>query len=93
MQTNYARTSIVILGISYILLIALTAFESALLGTSPGVQRIFTLVLLVLPASVGSFFGALSLSYREGRTWLAITGIILNAVFAIFHLAIILFAG
>lgn len=93
MQTKYARTSILLFGISVLLLILLTVAESALVGTSQTVQRIITLVALVLPALIGIVFGILSFSRKEGRTGLAVAGIILNALFALFHLALVLFAG
>ena len=50
-------------------------------------------MLFVLPAGIGALIGVMSLVYREGKTGLAITGIVLNALFALFHLMIVLFAG
>ena len=70
-----------------------TLFESVLVGMSTGVERLLTFLLLVLPAGVGSVLGGMSLIRREGRTWLAATLTALNALFALFHLTIILFAG
>jgi hypothetical protein len=35
----------------------------------------------------------MSLVRKEGRTWLAVIGIVLNSLFALFHLAGVLFAG
>lgn len=93
MQPGYARTSLALFGISVLFLIALTAFESALVGMSSSMERIITLLVLVLPAALGSVFGAISLKRRETKTWLALTGLILNAFFALFHLVIVLFAG
>lgn len=93
MQSGYAKTSILLFGLSILLLIAMTAFESALVGTSLGAQRIITFLTLVLPAAVGLIFGIMSIARKEGRTTLAVTGIILNALFALFHLLILSFAG
>lgn len=93
MQPGYTRTSLLLFGVSILLLIGLTVFESALVNMSPALERVITFLALVLPAGVGAVFGWLSLTRREGKTWLAITGLILNAVFALFHLAIVLFAG
>jgi hypothetical protein len=93
MQSGYAKTSLYLFGLSIILLIAMTAFESALVGTSQGTQRIITFLTLVLPAMAGLVFGIISVSRKEGRTALAVTGIILNTLFAIFHLLILSFAG
>lgn len=93
MQPSYARTSLILLGISILLLIALTAFESALVAISTSLERIITFVALVLPAGAGSVLGGMSLARREGKTGLALAGFVLNALFALFHLAIVLFAG
>jgi hypothetical protein len=93
MQPGYAKTSILLFGLSLILLFAMTAFESALVGASQGTQRIITFLALVLPAVVGLVFGIISITRKEGRTALAVTGIILNALFALFHLLILNFAG
>lgn len=93
MQTHYARTSLVLFGISVLLLILLTVMESALLGTSQATERLITFIGLVVPSTIGMVFGILSLSRKEGRTGLAAAGIILNALFALFHLALVLFAG
>lgn len=93
MQPNYARTSLLLFGISTLLLIVLTLFESALAGVSQSLERIITFLALVLPAGVGAVFGWLSLVRREGKNWLALSGLIFNALFALFHLAILSFAG
>lgn len=93
MLPGYARTSLLLFGISILLLILLTVFESALVATSPSLERIITFLGLVLPAGVGAGAGALSIVRREGKTWLALAGLSLNGLFALFHLAILLFAG
>ncbi len=93
MQPSYAARSLILLAVSILLLIVLILFESALAGVSHSLERIITFLALVLPAGIGSAFGALSLAHREGKTWLALTALTLNALFALFHLAILLFAG
>ena len=93
MQHNLAGTSLLLFGLSILLLIMLTLFEAALLGISAAAERLITFLLLVLPAGSGALLGVLSLRRKEGRTWLAVTGILLNALFALFHLMILLYAG
>jgi hypothetical protein len=75
------------------MLIAMTALESVFVSMSWAAERIITFALLVLPAGVGAVLGVRSLTQREGKAGLAITGIVLNTLFALFHLMIILFAG
>jgi len=93
MKVSLTGGSLLLFGLSVILLIALTLFESALAGLSIGTERIITFLLLVLPAGVGAVLGVVSLTRKEGRAWLAIAGILFNTLFALFHFMIILFAG
>ena len=93
MKLSLAAGSWLLLGVSILFLIALTVFESALLGISPAAERILSLLGLVLPPVIGASLGILSLLRREGRVGLAVTGIVLNSLFALFQLAVILFAG
>jgi hypothetical protein len=85
--------SLILFLLSVILLGMVTLFESALVGMSTGAERLVTFALLVLPTGTGSVLGAMSLVRREGRAWLAVTLVVLNALFALFHLMIVLFAG
>lgn len=91
MKLNMA--SLILFILSVVFLGALTLFESALVEMSIGVERLLTFLLLVLPAGVGSVIGVMSLVRREGRPWLAVTLVVLNTLFALFHLMIVLFAG
>ena len=93
MKRSLALVSLTMFCLSVIFLIAWTLSESAFAGMSTAAERIITLALLVLPAAIGAVIGVMSLMYREGKTGLAITGIVLNTLFALFHLMIVLFAG
>lgn len=93
MKLSFAGASLLLLFVSVVLLVALTVFESALSGMSLNAQRVLTLLGLVLPTVIGFVLGVISLVRKEGRTWLAIVGTVLNALFALFHLMIVLFAG
>ena len=93
MKRSFAAISLILFGLSVVFLIFWTVSESVFAGMSTSAERIVTFVLLVLPAGIGAVLGVMSLLYREGRRWLAITGILLNTLFALFHLALVLFAG
>ena len=93
MKRNLATVSLILFGLSVLFLIAWTVFESAFASMSVVAERIVTFSLLVLPAGIGAVLGGMSLLHREGRAWLGIAGIVLNALFAVFHLMIVLFAG
>jgi hypothetical protein len=93
MKSNLATKSLVLFGLSILFLILLTLFESILIGLSIGVEKAVTIIMLVLPAAAGCVLGVMSLARKEGRPWLAVTGIVLNALFALFHLAVLSFAG
>ena len=93
MKLSLATASLILFGLSLILLLLLTFFEAALLGMSPEAERIISLLGLVLPAGIGAILGLMSLTRKEGVAMLAIAGIVLNTLFALFHLMVILFAG
>ena len=93
MKRSLATRSMILFGVSVLLLLVWTASESAFIGMSAVVERIVTFVMLVLPAGLGAVFGVMSLIRKEGQKGLAITGILLNTLFAVFHLLIVLFAG
>jgi hypothetical protein len=93
MRPDLAGRSLLLLALSILFLLALTVFESTLVGMSAEVERTITFLLLVLPAVAGVVLGILSLVRREGRAGLAMTGLVLNTLFALFHLMLVLFAG
>ena len=93
MKRSLASISLLLVGVSIVFLLGWTMFESALTGMSTVTERIVTVALLILPAGIGAVLGAMSLMHKEGKTGLAVTGIILNTLFALFHLMIVLFAG
>ena len=93
MKRNLLNGSLILFGLSVLLWLAMTVFESSLAGTSFALQRFLTFLLLVLPTGVGVILGILSLARKEGRAGMAVTSIVLNALFALFFLMIILFAG
>ena len=93
MKRSLATLSLLLFGLSVILLFAWTASESVFMGMSVAAERVVTFVMLVLPAGIGAVLGAMSLMQREGKTALAFMGIVLNTLFALFHLMLILFAG
>lgn len=93
MKLSLAGRSLLLFGASIVLLIAFTLFESSMAKTSLQVERLITLLLFVLPAGAGVVLGVMSLVRREGRAWLAVIGVVMNAVFALFHLMIVIAAG
>ena len=93
MKMSFAVASLISFGISLIFLVLITLFESFFAGVSTGVERLITFLLLVLPAVIGVGFRIMSLVRREARMGLAIAGLVLNFLFALFHLSLVLFAG
>ena len=92
-KTTLASLSVVLFLVSLAMLLLLTLFESAFLGMPTAVERIVSGLLLVLPAVIGVVLGVLSLYRKEPKPWIAIAGILLNAIFAIFNLLVLSFAG
>ena len=93
MKSSFGTKSIIFFLVSVLFLILLTLFESSLVGLSLMAERTISLLLLVLPAMTGIVFGILSLIRKESRLWIGILGILLNTLFAVFHLFLLSFAG
>jgi hypothetical protein len=93
MNLKLSTLSILFFFLSVLFLLLLTQFESSLAGLSLTDERILSLLLLVVPALVGIVFGVLSILRKESRRWLGILGTLLNALFALFHLFLLSFAG
>ena len=93
MKRNFASTSILMFIISLAMLWILTLFESFLSGLTTAMERLVSVLILVLPAAVGVVFGILSLRRKEPKPWIAIAGILLNGAFAIFNVLVLTFAG
>ena len=93
MKSSLGAKSILFFLLAVVFLILLTLFESSLAGLSLTEERVVSLLLLVFPALIGVVFGILSVSRREPKLWLGILGTLLNAVFALFYIFLLSFAG
>ena len=93
MKLSLSAKSLFLFLLSVIFLVLLTLFESSLAGLSLRAERTLSLLLLVVPAMIGTMFGVLSIVRKESRPWTGIFGILLNALFTLFHLFLLSFAG
>ncbi len=93
MKLSLGVKSLGLLLLSALFLVLLTLFESSLTGLSLTAERMISLLLLVLPATIGVVFGILSVVRKESSRWIGILGILLNTLFAVFHLFLVSFAG
>ena len=93
MNLDFGIKSILLFVLSALFLMLLTLFDSSLSALSITTQRVISLLLLVLPGIVGVVYGVLSITRKELRPWVAVLGVLLNALFALFHLFVISFAG
>ena len=93
MNLPHAAKSIAFFGLSVLFLFLLTWFEASLSGLSWATEKVFSALLLILPGVIGVVYGVLSMVRKEPNPWLAILGILSNAMFALFHLFVISFAG
>lgn len=92
MSLSYGAKSILLFGLSILFLMLLTLFDSALSGLSMTAERVISFLLLVLPGIAGVVCGIMSIKRKESP-WAAILGILLNALFALFQIFVISFAG
>jgi len=93
MKLSLGMKSILLFVLAIVFLILLTLFETSLAGLAMTTERIISLLLLVLPGVIGVVYGVLSIVRKEPKTWIAYLGILLNALFVLFQLFVISFAG
>ena len=93
MNLTLGVKSILLFALSFVFLILLTLFETSLAGLAITTERMISLLLLVLPGTIGIVYGVLGVVRKESKMWIAILGILLNALFVLFHLFVISFAG
>jgi len=93
MKLGLAAKSIALFVLSVLFLILLTVFEPSFSGMSLRAEKAISMLLLVLPGVIGVIFGVLSIIRKESKLWMAILGVLLNALFALFHIFVISFAG
>jgi len=93
MKLSLGAKSISLFVLSVLFLLLLTLFESSFSGMSLTAEKVISALLLVLPGLIGAIFGVLSIIRKEPKLWMAILGTLLNALFALFHIFVISFAG
>lgn len=93
MNISLGAKSLALFAVSILFLILITLFESSLSGMSLTAEKILSWLLLVLPGVIGIVFGVLSIVRKEASRWMSILGILLNALFALFQIFVISFAG
>lgn len=93
MNFSLGVKSLLLFVLSVVFLVLLTLFESSLTGLPAIAERIFSIVLLISPGVIGILLGVMGIVRKETRSWIAYLGILLNAIFALFHLFVLSFAG
>ncbi len=93
MKLKLGVLSMVLFGLSIIFLFLLTVFESAFSGVPLIAERIISALLLIVPGIVGVILGVMSLQRKESPRGLAVLAILLNALFALFQIFVLSFAG
>ena len=93
MNMSLGAKSLALFAVSVLFLILITLFESSLSGMSLTAEKTLSALLLVLPGVIGIVLGVLGLLRKESDRWMAVLGILLNALFALFQILVISFAG
>ena len=93
MNLSLGAKSIVLFALSVLFLVLLTVFESSLSALSLNAERAISALLLVLPGVAGVAVGILSIIRKEPKPWVSILGVLLNALFALFFIFLLSFAG
>lgn len=93
MNMGLGAKSLALFALSVLSLILITLFEASLSGMSLTAEKILSALLLVVPAVIGIVLGVLGVNRKEPNRWMAILGILLNTLFALFQIFVISFAG
>lgn len=93
MPLTFAAKSLLLFGLSLLFLTLLTLFESSISGLPILIEKVISMIFLVLPGIIGVILGVTSLARKESKPGLAALGILLNGLFALFHVFVISFAG
>lgn len=93
MKLSLAMKSIALFGLSVLFLLLLTLFEASFSAISLTAEKAISALLLIMPGIIGAIFGILSIMRKESRLWMAILGVLLNALFALFFIFLLSFAG
>jgi len=93
MNIGLGAKSLALFAVSVLFLILITLFEASLSGMSLPAEKLLSALILVVPAVIGIVLGVLAINLKEPNRWMAILGILLNALFALFQIFVISFAG
>lgn len=93
MKLSLGAKSIALFVLSVLFLVLLTVFEASLSGLSLTLERVISALLLILPGIIGAVFGILGILRKEPKLWMAILGVLLNTLFALFFIFLLSFAG
>ena len=93
MKTGLGAKSLALFAVSVLFLILITLFEASLSGMSLTAEKLLSALILVVPAVIGIVLGVLAINRKEPNRWMAILGILLNTLFALFQIFVISFAG
>ena len=93
MKLNYAVRSLLILVLSIVFLLIFTLLDSTIADLSTMLQRVITILALVITPLIGTVLGVMSFLRKDGPAWLALICSAANALFSLFYLAVVFFAG
>ena len=89
MKLTFGAASLLLFALSLVFLLMLTLFEPLFSPLSLHVERIISVLLLIVPGLIGVILGGMSLRREELPRWVAILGIWLNGLFV----CVLSFAG
>ena len=93
MNMGLGAKSLALFAVSVLFLILITLFEASLSGMSLTAEKLLSALILVVPAVIGMVLGVLAIKRKEPNRWMAILGILLNTLLALFQIFVISFAG
>jgi hypothetical protein len=93
MKPRLGAQSLLLFVLSCAFLLLLTLLESWLASLSPTGERVISVLLLIVPGSIGVAVGVRSLRRQELPRRVATLGVLLNGLFVLFHIFVLALAG
>lgn len=76
-----------------LILAILSMFETYFVRMPITIERILSIVLLVVPGVIGIIYGLRGMMRKEPKVWIAVLGVLLNGLSVTFHIFLLSFAG
>lgn len=93
MKLTFGVKSTLLFLTTVLILVLLSMFETYFIRAPIMMERIMSIVLLVLPGVIGIVYGVMGIVRKEPKMWIAVLGVLLNGLSVMFYIFLLSFAG